>query len=193
MDHSFRLFVAIDLPPDAKALLAELQAQLQQHTRAVRWANPAGTHLTLKFLGEVDRAVVDHVVAGMRSATRRSPFSLHTTELGVFPNARRPRVVWLGVGGDREPLARLQAAVENTIGPLGFPAEDRPFSPHLTLGRTKRDPSPADLLSISHAVEQTKVPRSVVWIVRELVLMRSERLSTGARYTPVASVALDGG
>lgn len=193
MDQSFRLFVAIDLPPDLKSLLGELQTEMRQHTRAVRWTNPEGTHLTLKFLGEVDRSLVARVVDGMRSAARRSPFSLHTTEPGVFPNPRRPRVVWLGVGGDLEPLAQLQVAVENAIAPLGFPTEDRPFNPHLTLGRTKRDPGPADLDAIGHAVRQTKVPRSVVWIVNELVLMRSERLPSGARYTPVASAALDGG
>ena len=174
-------------------LLGELQAQLRQHTNAVRWSDPAGTHLTLKFLGSVPISRVDAIIAGLRSAAGPLVgFQLQTETLGVFPNPRRPRVIWLGVGGELPALHQLKSFVEREIAPLGFPAEERAFSPHLTLGRSPKDPSPAALAAMRHAVEQTKVPRTVGWHVAEVVLMRSELLPGGARYTPVEHVRLDG-
>ncbi len=192
-NETLRLFVAIDLPPEVKRLLGELQAQLRQHTDAVRWSDPAGTHLTLKFLGSVPAPRVDAIVAALRSAAGPlGSFQLQTGALGVFPNPRRPRVIWLGVGGELQALHQLQSAVEQEIAPLGFPTEERAFSPHLTLGRSPKDPSPAAFAAMRHAVEQTKVLRTVGWQVAEAVLMRSELLPGGARYTPVEHVRLDG-
>jgi 2'-5' RNA ligase len=120
------------------------------------------------------------------------PFSLQTGELGMFPNYRRPRVVWLGVEGDVEVLAQLQVAVEQYIAPLGFPTEQRPFNPHLTLGRTIKEPSTAQLASITQAVQQSPVPEKIVFPVNEVVLMRSELGPQGAKYTPVHHARLDG-
>lgn len=192
-NETLRLFIAIDLPAEVKTLLGELQAQLRWHTDAARWSDPAGTHLTLKFLGSTPASRVDAIVAGLRHAvTAHVAFQLETVGLGVFPNPRRPRVVWLGVGGDLPALQQLRSEVERQIAPLGFPTEARDFNPHLTLGRSSKDPPPAALATIRHAVEQTKLPRTVGWRVSEIVLMRSELLPGGARYTPVEHVRLDG-
>ncbi len=185
-NDSLRLFVAIDLPSEVKALLAELQAQLRIRTEAVRWSDPQGTHLTLKFLGNVPRVGVDAVVDGMCGAAQlHQRFQLQTGQLGMFPNTRRPRVVWLGVEGDTATLAQLQSNVERFIAPLGFPTEQRSFSPHLTLGRTVKDPASSELASIGEAVSRTEVPRVIPWDVREVILMRSELGPRGARYTPL--------
>jgi 2'-5' RNA ligase len=192
MDHYLRLFIAIDLPQDVKQLLYDLQTQLRLHTQAVRWSDPQGTHLTLKFLGNTRAAAVPEIVAGLeRAAGHHRPFRLHTDTLGVFPNAKRPRVVWLGVAGDVSALRGLQTDIERSIAPLGFPTEQRPFSPHLTLGRSLKDSAPPQLASIGHAIAQTKVLHSIVIPVNEIVLMRSDLQPGGARYTAMAHVALD--
>ena len=191
MDETQRLFIAIDLPDEVKTLLRALQAQLGRHTQAVRWADPNGTHLTLKFLGEVRVAQIEAVTQGVQQAAHGArPLTLSTAALGGFPNGQRPRVLWLGVAGDLEPLRALQAAVEREIAPLGFPTEQRPFSPHLTLGRSHKDPRPAELVEIGRALAQIAAPQPVSFEVRELVLMRSELRPGGARYTPVAHAGL---
>ena len=194
MDETQRLFVAIDLPDEVKTLLRSLQAQLGRHTRAVRWADPDGTHLTLKFLGAVQVAQIEAVTQGMHAAARgHAPLTLRTEALGGFPNGQRPRVLWLGVAGDLDALGAVKDAVEREIAPLGFPTEQRPFAPHLTLGRSHKDPRPAELAEIGRALAQTAAPAPVAFEVRELVLMRSELRPGGARYTPVAHAAFDGG
>lgn len=193
MDETQRLFVAIDLPAEVKVLLRALQAQLGRHTQAVRWADPDGTHLTLKFLGSVPVPAIDAVIAGMRQAAHSSgPLTLRTSAPGGFPSGQRPRVLWLGVAGDMDALRTLRDAVEREIAPLGFPTEQRPFSPHLTLGRSYKDPRPAELAEIGRALAQVAAPQPVVFAVREIVLMRSELRPGGARYTPVAHAGLDG-
>jgi 2'-5' RNA ligase len=194
MDQHLRLFIAIDLPETVKQLLHDLQTELRRHTNALRWSDPQGTHLTLKFLGSTRADLVPEIVVAMeQAAAHRQPFELQTAALGVFPNPKRPRVAWLGVAGDVAALSRLQADIERFVAPLGFPTEQRPFNPHLTLGRIVKDPSSMQLASISQAVAQTSVLHSVIFSVGEIVLMRSELHPQGARYTPVAHVPLDGG
>lgn len=192
MDESLRLFIAIDLPDEVKALLRELQTTLGRATQAVRWSDPNGTHLTLKFLGNTPASAVDQIVSGMQQATGDvQAFQLQTAGLGVFPNPKRPRVVWLGVEGDITRLNQLHTQIEQHVAPLGFPTEQRAFSPHLTLGRSHKDPRPAEQAQIGQAVTGAAAPRRVEFAVREVVLMRSELRPSGARYTPVAHVPLD--
>ena len=193
MAQPLRLFIAIDLPPDVKQLLGDVQGALQRHTHTVRWADPDGTHLTLKFLGAVEAEAVERIVGGLAAvAARHQPFVLQTDRLGVFPNQQRPRIVWLGLRGDVAALEQVQQDVERTIAPLGFPTEARPFRPHLTLGRSDKEAQGEDFRTIRQAVTATDVPRSAAITVNELVLMHSELSAQGARYTPIAHGRLDG-
>ena len=100
----------------------------------VRWVDSEGIHLTLKFLGDIDPALVEDVLRAMEQAASGTlPFQVHLNGLGVFPNLRRPRVLWAGVGGDMDALGALQEKVEAAMEGLAFPRERRAFSPHLTL------------------------------------------------------------
>lgn len=192
MDTMLRLFIAIDLPDAVKLLLHEIQQRLRQHAAPIRWADPQGTHLTLKFLGDTRADAVPAIVEGLEhAAARHPPFRLQTADVGVFPNLKRPRVVWLGVSGDMDKLRRLHSAVEQFVAPLGFPSEQRPFAPHLTLGRSGKEPRAADLLAIGAAVQQTTVPRQLTFDVTALILMRSELRAGGAQYSVVAHLPLD--
>jgi len=189
-----RLFIAIDLPAEVKALLQRLQAELRPRAPGIRWAEVQGTHLTLFFMGATPDERLEPVLRAMRDvAAVARPFELKTTTLGAFPKPSQPRVVWLGVEGEREALAALQAEVVDALVSLGWKREERPFAPHLTLGRAKRDATAAELGAVAGALRAIGEPPAVRFAVREIVLMRSERMPAGARYTVVAQAALAGG
>jgi 2'-5' RNA ligase len=189
---ALRLFIAVELPPAVRATLLSARQQIErQSPLAVRWVDPEGTHLTLKFLGAVPSTEVAAITGAMEAAARQHhPFTLTTTQLGVFPNRRAPRVVWLGVSGAVEALGALRADVERLVAPLGYPTEQRPFSPHLTLGRTHKDATGAERALIGSVVAQTASPGPVTWQVGEIALMRSELGRHGAHYTALTRIGL---
>lgn len=187
MDDSLRLFIAVELPDEVKTVLEAARTELAAQGLAVRWVDPAGAHLTLKFLGSAPASEAPAIGAAIgQAAAAHRPFTLHTTGLGVFPHGRAPRVVWLGVDGAIEELRALQADVERLVAPLGFPTERRAFSPHLTLGRSDKQASPAQLRATGAAVAAGRQPPVVRWTVGAITLMRSELLRGGARYSAVA-------
>jgi RNA 2',3'-cyclic 3'-phosphodiesterase len=118
--------------------LGRLQADLKQQLppKVVRWTNPEGIHLTLKFLGDTPEGKVQAVTQGMLAAAAGfEPFELRVAGFGCFPNPRRARVLWVGVPDLPKPLAGVQRAIDLQMARLDFARETRPFSPHLTLGR----------------------------------------------------------
>ena len=131
-----RSFVAVDLEQQVLEVLRVLQAELARAGADVRWVRPTGMHVTLKFLGAVETARLERVHAALREAVPTQPVThLRVRGLGAFPSLRRPRVVWAGLVGDG--MVALATCVEQALKPLGFPAEKRPFAPHVTLGRVK--------------------------------------------------------
>ena len=194
MDSAWRLFIAIELPPQVQAVLAAARVRLDRHTLAVRWVDPASAHLTLKFLGATPPDRVERIVAATKEAARLHHFfTLSTAGLGVFPSSKAPRVVWLGLSGSLAELRDLQADIERLVAPLGYPAERRPFSPHLTLGRTAKDASPTELAAIGATINASTAEAAATWRVSTVSLMRSELGAGGARYTALARLDLGGG
>lgn len=194
MSENWRLFIAVDLPDQVLDSLRRTQNKLKKVTpeRAVRWVRVEGIHLTLKFLGDTPPDQVDDLVRvlGEAVSTHRC-FELHTHGLGCFPNTDRPRVVWVGVNGAVRPLGALQADVEQGMQSLGFEAESRQFSPHLTLGRLSRNASRQDAMQVGEAVQanQSKFP-PVSWQVDSVSLIRSQLKPSGSVYTHVNSFEL---
>lgn len=126
-----RLFVAIDLPEEVRQSVADICRGLA----GVRWLPPEQLHLTLRFVGEADDAVNAAIRKGLAKIASQ-PFPLALSGAGCFPSPRRPRVLWVGLSGG-EPLMQLQQKVETTVVAAGIPAEERPFSPHITLARLR--------------------------------------------------------
>lgn len=192
----WRLFVALDLPAGAKAALAAAGKELQGLLPAgVRWVNPAGIHLTLKFLGATEAGRVDALLAALRemaAAGDLMPFPLHLEGLGVFPNRREPRVIGAGVGGDLDSLAKTQRRVEQAIIRLGFPEESRAFRPHLTLGRVRDGVAPATRRQIGDimATQAAALSPEYAWQAGEIHLIRSNLTPQGAVYTTLGAAAL---
>jgi 2'-5' RNA ligase len=135
-----RAFVAIDLAEEVRAALAREQSRLKAacgHNRDIRWTRSEGLHLTLKFLGEIETARVASVTAALQALGRFDPFKVEVKGFGYFPDARRPRVLWVGLLAPAA-LGELAARVEAALEELGFARENRPFKPHLTLARFAR-------------------------------------------------------
>ena len=187
-----RLFVALEPPEPVRRRLAALAADLRRAAgRAadeVRWVEPEKVHLTLQFLGAVPEERVPAVSEAVRAAAGAArPLSLEVKGAGGFPNARRPRVLWAGVAGDVEPLAALAADLGARLAPLGFAPEDRPFSPHLTLGRA-RDGRGAP--GLAGALARTAQADGCPWRASELVLVESHLSPKGPRYERVGAFVL---
>ncbi|MEZ0394361.1 MAG: RNA 2',3'-cyclic phosphodiesterase [Desulfurococcaceae archaeon] len=134
-----RAFVAIDLedPALARALRAVKDALLATGAQ-IKPVEDENMHITLRFLGEVPRKLVDLLCEKLRSAGGRyKPFEVEVVGIGTFPDSRRPRVVWAGIGRGSRELAELQAFVESVVTSLGLPREREEFVPHITLARVK--------------------------------------------------------
>ena len=138
-NQSIRVFIAILIPNEGRAVLSEAMERLQsQVPTGVKWVDPQGIHLTLKFFGNIASSLKVPVLEVMGDVGRQAaPFNLKLSSLGVFPNERQPRVLWSGVNGDMEDLAALQEEVEQAMLALGFRREKRRFNPHLTIGRVR--------------------------------------------------------
>jgi len=191
-DSTVRVFVALDIAPEARQLLSATMRQLQVAIPGgVRWVEPAGIHLTLKFLGNIDPNLVDAVFEAMaQSAQGVASFQLRLLELGVFPNRRQPRVLWASVAGDLDPLKDLQKRVDEAVSALGFAREKQPFRPHLTLGRVREGVSPETRSQIGATLSATGLKGGDLWLVDTLHLIRSTLTPSGAQYTSLGSVPL---
>ncbi len=193
-EEPWRLFVAVELSEEVRGALAEAQAVYRRRSDPpVRWVDPRGAHLTLKFLGDVAAERVQALADALAAvAAVHAPFQLSTGPAGVFPSPRRPRVLWLGVDGPVEYLEDLQQDVEFALQGLGFPLEGRPYRPHLTLGRV-RDGVTGDLPGLAGALEELRRATPAPLPVEELRLMRSELGRGdrgGPRYTALAVAPL---
>jgi len=194
-DETLRTFIAIELDEAVRSALQQIQDRFkrQMPPGSVKWGAPTGIHLTLKFLGDTPRDRVPEIEAALRTACAGSAaFEVTVEGRGCFPNTRRPRVIWVAVRDRGQRLARLQAAVERHVAPLGWPTEDRPFSPHLTLGRVAKSADSRVAAVIGQVVEKSVIELIGKQRVTAVALIRSDLRPTGAVYTPLASVSLGG-
>lgn len=162
--------------------------RLRPLATGVSWVAPANLHLTLKFLGDVEEARTETITTALAgAAARAAAFEMVVRGLGAFPSATRPRVIWAGVATDPGSLPSLARAVEEVLAAGGFPAEARPFSGHVTLGRVRmprRDPALGEVLTGAEG-EVFGAFR-----VERISLMRSDLSPGGSRYTELAGLPL---
>lgn len=187
-----RTFVAVELNDEAREALQRRIARLKQSLPNVRLADPASLHLTLVFLGEIDDNQLSAVIAASLDAARLSrPFTLGLDELGTFGSRRAPRVIWTGVRGEVERLLSLQQRLAMALEAQGFPREERPFSPHLTLARLKQPLAP-EIAGQLDLLRQVLVPRDerATFAVDHIAVMKSELARTGACYTRLRACPL---
>ncbi len=175
-----RLFIAAELPDEVRAVISRGLGPLKRDQPPARWVRPEGMHLTVKFLGERAGEFVEALDGAVPAAL--SGLSAVTVRLGgggFFPNERHPRVAW--VGGQAAGLDGWARAVDEAAAALGAEREVRTFSLHLTLARLER---PWGVQAVEHFLVQVGKWRFPEFVVRELVLFRSELTPAGAVYTP---------
>ncbi len=191
MTDTLRLFIAIELPDRAIRALETVQDRIRQIDvdHAIRWGSGDSFHLTLKFLGEAPAERLSTIRGVLADAIDESsivPFDLTIEGLGGFPDIFAPRTVWAGVHGDAERLRALQKAVESSIAPLGFPAESRQFSPHLTLGRAYQNVPRAKLAAFGRKLASLDLGEIMRWQAEAVSLMKSELRPRGAVYAELS-------
>ena len=192
MNSSLRLFIAIELPADVLATLNDMQHQLQRDPALARlsWVRPEGIHLTLKFLGTVPAKRLPEIEAAVARAVVGIPqLELTLGNLGTFGSPRSPRVLWVDLAGDLDTLAKLQSQVEAEVVSLGFPAEPRRFSPHLTLARVPPERAAEAARPLAEAIANRDSVRGAIR-AEALALIKSDLQRGGAIYTQLFSAKL---
>lgn len=189
-----RTFVAVELEAPLRQALAQVQAALRSRLEQsagsdirIQWVKPESIHQTLKFLGDIPEDRVPDVQAVLaRVAGGHSRFTVDVEGLGVFPDARAPRVLWVGLTAHIDALKQLAADIEAALDAIGFAPEAKPFNPHLTLARIKersRDVGRA----LSDLAHDTKLGTLTVAAVS---LMKSDLQRSGSVYTRLCAVPL---
>ncbi len=190
--EQLRCFIAVELPEEIKAGLSRLQAKLKSGDQfPVKWGDPYSTHLTLKFLGNVNVDMTSPITEAMAEAAPGvAPFRLEIKGLGVFPNPRRVQVIWVGISGEVDKLLQLQKGIESSLGRLGFAPEARAFTPHLTLARVRDQASADERQRLGELIAGTKFELAYPFPVEAINLMRSQLTREGAIYSRISSVKL---
>jgi 2'-5' RNA ligase len=184
-----RTFIAVDFGKAIRDRAVALQEKLAQSGAPIKWVEPENLHVTMLFLGEVDDRDVPAVCSAVADCCRgRAPFSMSIESLGCFPNARRPRVVWVGVGQGAQELCALHDALEPPLLDLGcYRREERRYTPHVTLGRVRSDRA-AD--NLAESLAKNAGWRGGETVVREVLVMSSELTSDGPLYAVLSRAKL---
>jgi len=178
-----RTFIAVELSEEARAALRRELARLARALPSVRWAAPESLHLTLAFLGGLDDdQLAEATAAAEETAASASPFTLRIEGLGTFGPPHAPRVVWAGLAGDLRALTAVQGRLARALEARGFPPDERPFAPHITLTRLK-DRLASDALQRLASLVGSPSPAKAPLPVHALAVMKSDLLRSGAVYT----------
>jgi|SRR6476661_4918770 len=171
-----RLFIALDIPAEIRARLTEYMEHARALAPDARWARVEGLHVTLKFIGHVDDAMVAKIKAVLASI-KAAPFEVKFPGIGFFPNPNAARVFWAGVDGS-DSLPSLASSIDAAMEKLGFPHETKPYHPHLTLARTSSRP-----LRELRPLLADPPPQFGTMTAREFFLYQSQPQKGGSKYT----------
>lgn len=185
-----RSFLAVELPEAILNRIGEVQKELKSSSADVRWVIPGNIHLTLKFFGNIEAPEIGSIVKSIEEPVRTTaPISITVRGVGAFPGLKNPRVIWVGLHDEREAFVSFQKRLESELGRIGFPPEDRPFHPHLTLGRMRSNRGKDELVG---RMERYREEEFGNFQVDKVVLFKSDLKPTGPIYTRLREVKLGG-
>lgn len=186
-----RAFIAIELPQEIKDFLGRIQNQLKTSGADVKWVNPENIHLTLKFLGEIDEKKMAKISEILNDiAENKNSFHIRISSLGAFPNMDFPRVIWVGIGqGDTETKA-IAKELEQNLAQLGIPKEDKPFSCHITIGRTRSTLNREKLVRSLKSAQDSAGKENLTLSVTNLALFKSTLTPKGPIYEVLHNASL---
>ena len=186
-----RSFIAVEIPLEIqKNIYKETSNFRREIDSLVRWVPAENMHLTLKFLGDVSPSNVEFLMQMLRNeADNVGCFTIHLTGLGSFPSPKRPRVLFIGIHAPAG-LEALHRGIESASRRLGYESEERPFSPHLTMGRVKQNVTAVEQQKIRRCIEGTQVDVLGTARVDSVHLYKSELKPSGSVYTRLYSAPL---
>ena len=184
-----RTFIALPLEQATVKKVARLIDELQPVVPKVRWVRRENLHVTLAFLGDVETTQIPALCSAVQAAANsHSSFALTPHGLGAFPNLTRPSTLWIGFSSGTEPTAELQKSIVDALEPFGYRREERPFVPHLTIGRIRsRSRLPGEASARFAALADWEAPVSQA---TEVLIMGSELGPAGPTYTVLGRAPL---
>jgi len=188
--ETFRTFIAIFPETRLQKELARIQENLKKAGADIKWVEPENIHLTLKFLGPTPVEKIPSVVNAIRaSAKALAPFSISLTHLGAFPNVKHPQIIWVAVTQGKESLKSLASRLDENLKSLGFDKEEREFTAHLTLGRSR---SALDHPALSEQLQGHAHLPPMTQEVTQIALIKSTLTSKGPVYEIIENTNLSG-
>jgi len=198
LNRGMRIFVALDLDSAIRERIQKFVEEVRTTAPDARWISGEALHVTLKFIGEQPDAAIAQIEAALRSIQARL-FQVSFSDTGFFPTPRAARVFWIGIEGE-EGLTRLAETIDESLGIIGIPKEDRAYSPHLTLARArggsgaprrrKDDKANRQFAKLQELLTTHPVPDFGTMTAREFFLFRSQLSSKGSQYTNIARFEL---
>ncbi|MDD2619101.1 MAG: RNA 2',3'-cyclic phosphodiesterase [Syntrophomonadaceae bacterium] len=185
-----RTFISIPVPDTVKQHADKIKNELQLVAADIKWVEYQNYHLTLKFLGDINRSYIDDILQRLTTVGESCPpFQLSTKQIGYFPNSKRPRVIWMGLEGEVDKAGFLGERVDAYLSQIGFePEKQRGY--HLTLGRIRSDLHQNELLNKAYNINKNMA--MIDFTVQEFCFMESQLSSSGPRYIPLGKINLNG-
>ncbi len=177
-----RIFFALPVPEKIKSILVDIQEEFKKRTGNIKWVRPSGIHLTLKFIGDVKPERARQLWEALEEVDYPEFFNISLQRSGVFPNPRRPRVLWIGINGSMH-LESIASKMDSRLLQEGVDTESRKFHPHLTIGRIRNKIDD----QVVESFLNTDVP-DVSMEVNSIICYKSELKPGGAVYTPLHTI-----
>ncbi len=191
MTQYLRTFLAIELPDSTKKNIIDHIHHYRDLSKSmIRWVNRENLHITMKFLGKFDQTHVHRLKNLLTNSLKAIPvFKIHIDRMGAFPNLHTPKVVWMGFDYP-ENLDLIYRHIEDSIQTLGYEADDRPFSPHLTLGRVRRDLSHSEIKNTGQIMTSAELNFQSEFTAEKITFFQSELTREGPIYSKLFEINL---
>ncbi len=185
MVEPIRAFIGIGLPENIVSFFREIQVGIRSCGLNLKLVKPENIHITLKFLGNIDRRAIKEIGYAIEEAVHGNSHIILTAKgIGCFPNARKPRILWVGLRNQTEKLKAIQYVLDQKLETMGFPKEKRLFKGHLTLGRIKKK---INTVALDAAIKTFQEIESEDFIVDRIILYQSTLMTSGPVYEELVS------
>jgi len=188
-----RTFIAVDFPPFMLERIAEITGFFKTLTseKDLKWVETKNLHLTIKFLGEIDEQKAVQVKRTLPDALKdQHSFEIEISGLGMYPNRNKPRVIWLGITG-ADPLADIYDVMNSKLAKLEIQPEHRPFSPHLTIARIRKNTDYTTAQQIGKVLSKYQVDPLGTVTIAQVHFYQSVLTPSGPIYTRLHSIDLN--
>ena len=192
MSSTLRTFIAVPVAPELASRARVLIDKLRLSTAKAKWVEAKNLHWTIKFLGDIELRETAAICKAVSAAVAPfTPFDVEASGAGAFPDPARPRTVWLGMGQGSEEMISLHDAIERSLEPLGYRAENRRFRPHITIGRVRQSTAEG-IQDLGRLVQENADFDGGLTSVDEVTIFSSELGRDGPTYDPLGHAELLG-